>query len=69
VGQLARKWREGGYLEKGRVPKDPWDNEFVYLAPGVYGDYDLSSYGADGEPGGEGKDADVTSWESEEDAQ
>jgi general secretion pathway protein G len=65
TGQLPRAWREGGYLEKGRVPKDPWDNEYVYLSPGVHGDYDVSSYGSDGEPGGEGKDADVNSWELE----
>ena len=42
VGELPRAWREGGYLEKGKVPKDPWDNEFIYLSPGVHGDYDLS---------------------------
>jgi general secretion pathway protein G len=65
VGQLPRAWREGGYLEKGKVPKDPWGNEYVYLSPGVYGDYDLSSYGPDGEPGGEGEDQDVNSWELE----
>lgn len=65
VGQLARAWREGGYLEKGKVPQDPWGNEYVYLCPGVHGDYDLTSYGADGEPGGEGKDEDVNSWELE----
>jgi general secretion pathway protein G len=65
VGQLPRAWREGGYLEKGNVPKDPWGNEYVYLSPGVHGDYDISSYGSDGEPGGEGKDEDVNSWELE----
>jgi general secretion pathway protein G len=65
VGQLPRAWRDGGYLEKGRVPKDPWDNDFVYLSPGVNGDYDLSSYGAEGEPGGEGNNADINSWELE----
>ncbi|TET86570.1 MAG: type II secretion system protein GspG, partial [Desulfobacteraceae bacterium] len=53
VGQLPRAWRDGGYLEKGRVPKDPWDSEFIYLSPGVNSDFDLISYGADGEPGGE----------------
>lgn len=63
TGKLAKKWREGGYLEKSTVPKDPWDGEFVYLCPGLHGDFDLSSYGADGEAGGEGKDADVTNWE------
>ncbi|MBA7690496.1 Type II secretion system protein G [subsurface metagenome] len=65
VGQLPRAWRDGGYLEKGRVPKDPWDNEFIYLSPGVNSDFDLISYGADGEPGGEGKDKDVNNWELE----
>ncbi len=65
AGQLPRAWREGGYLEKGKVPKDPWGNEYVYLSPGVHGDCDLSSYGPDGEPGGEGKDEDINSWELE----
>ncbi|MEE9419427.1 MAG: type II secretion system major pseudopilin GspG, partial [Desulfatiglandaceae bacterium] len=37
VGQLPRAWRDGGYMEKGKVPKDPWRNEYVYLSPGVYG--------------------------------
>mgnify|MGYP000910448211 CR=1 FL=1 len=54
VGNLAKKWRTGGYLEKGKVPKDPWDNEFVYISPGLHGDFDLSSYGPDGQAGGEG---------------
>ena len=63
VGQLARNWREGGYLEKGKVPKDPWGNDYVYLSPGTHGDYDLLSLGADGEQGGEGKNKDITSWE------
>jgi general secretion pathway protein G len=65
VGQLPRAWRDGGYLEKGRVPKDPWDNEFIYLSPGVNSDFDLISYGSDGEPGGEDKDKDVNNWELE----
>ena len=65
VGQLPKAWRDGGYLEKGRVPKDPWDNEFVYLSPGANSDFDLISYGADGEPGGEDKDKDVNNWEVE----
>ncbi len=65
VGQLPRAWRDGGYLEKGRVPKDPWDSEFIYLSPGVNSDFDLISYGADGEPGGEDKDKDVNNWEQE----
>jgi len=61
----AKNWRQGGYLEKGKVPKDPWDNDFVYLSPGMHGDYDLSSRGADGEPDGEGKNKDINSWDSE----
>jgi general secretion pathway protein G len=65
VGKLASAWREGGYLEKGKVPKDPWDSEYVYLCPGVHGDFDLVSYGADGETGGEGKDMDINNWELE----
>lgn len=65
TGNIPQKWREGGYLEKGRIPRDPWDNEFVYLSPGVNGEYDLVSYGADGVPGGEGKDQDINSWEIE----
>jgi general secretion pathway protein G len=63
VGELPRAWREGGYLEKGKIPKDPWGNDYVYLSPGVHGDYDLSSYGAEGQPGGEGKDKDINSWD------
>ena len=60
-----KNWRQGGYLEKDKVPKDPWDNDFIYLSPGAHGDYDLSSLGADGAEGGEGKDKDINSWESE----
>jgi general secretion pathway protein G len=65
AGQLPKAWREGGYLEKGKVPKDPWDNEYIYLSPGIHSDFDLMSYGADGEPGGEGKDQDINNWELE----
>jgi general secretion pathway protein G len=65
TGRLAPKWREGGYLESRKVPKDPWGNNFVYLSPGLNGDFDLSSYGADGEAGGEGDDADINNWEIE----
>jgi general secretion pathway protein G len=65
TGRIPKNWREGGYLERGRVPKDPWGNEYVYLSPGVHGEYDIVSYGADGSPGGEGYDADINSWEIE----
>ena len=63
IGQLPRKWREGGYLEKRRVPKDPWDSDYIYLSPGLHGDFDLISYGADREPGGEGNNKDINNWE------
>lgn len=63
TGRIPGKWREGGYLEKGVVPKDPWGNDYIYLSPGVQNrDFDLWSYGADGEEGGEGEDADITNW-------
>jgi len=65
TGNVPQKWREGGYLEKGKVPKDPWGNDFVYLAPGLQGEYDIVSYGADGVPGGEGKDKDINNWETD----
>ena len=65
IGRPAPKWREGGYLEKRRVPNDPWDYDYIYLSPGVNSDFDLSSYGADGEPGGEGADKDINNWELE----
>jgi len=66
TGTLPKKWRKGGYLEKGKVPKDPWGNEFIYLSPGAHGDYDIIAYGADGVPGGEEFDKDISSWEIEE---
>lgn len=64
-GNVPKNWRQGGYLEKGRVPKDPWGNEFVYLSPGIHDDFDIIAYGADGAAGGEDNDADINSWESE----
>ena len=67
TGRIPQKWRNGGYLEKGRVPKDPWGNDYLYLSPGVHnGDFDTWSYGADGEEGGEGEDTDVTNWRIQE---
>ncbi|MGD2029807.1 MAG: type II secretion system major pseudopilin GspG [Desulfobacterales bacterium] len=63
TGIVPKNWRKQGYLEKGRLPKDPWGNEFVYLSPGTHGDYDIISYGADGVPDGEDKNRDINSWE------
>ena len=65
AGRLPKNWRAGGYIEKSKISKDPWGNEYVYLSPGGHGDYDIISYGADGEPGGENYDKDITSWEDE----
>jgi type II secretion system protein G len=65
VGKLPARWRKGGYLKKGKVPKDPWGNEYVYLSPGSHNDIDLISYGSDNESGGEDADADVNNWEIE----
>lgn len=53
---------DGPYLKKA-LPKDPWGNPFHYESPGNHGDYDLYSYGADGNPGGEGENKDINSWE------
>ncbi len=62
-GRLAKKWRKGGYMKK--VPTDPWDNDYVYLSPGSHSDFDITSYGLDGESGGEDADADINNWETE----
>lgn len=53
-------WKEGGYVE--RLPKDPWGNPYQYLNPGVNGEIDVFSFGADGASGGEGNNADIGSW-------
>ncbi|MEA3465762.1 MAG: type II secretion system major pseudopilin GspG [Thermodesulfobacteriota bacterium] len=62
-GRIPIKYRESGYMKK--IPSDPWSGDYIYLSPGLNGDYDLLSYGADGEPGGEDNNADVQSWEIE----
>ena len=54
------KW-DGPYLEKA-VPPDPWGQPYLYVSPGEHGDFDISSTGRDGRPGGEGLDADVSNW-------
>ena len=58
-------YNKDGYLDK--VPLDPWGNRYIYLSPGVHSkDYDLESYGKDGEDGGIDNDADIESWNLEE---
>jgi len=58
VGPRADNWK--AYLE--RLPKDPWGAPYQYLNPGVNGEIDVFSFGADGKPGGEAADADIGSW-------
>ncbi len=58
----VNNWK-GPYLKKNVIPKDPWGVEYVYKHPGEHGDYDILSYGADGNEGGTDEDADVVSWE------
>ena len=58
-------YNSDGYLDK--VPLDPWGNKYIYLCPGVHSkDYDLESYGKDGENGGTDNNADIESWNLEE---
>ncbi len=57
----ASGWN-GPYIQK-KMAKDPWGNEWQYKQPGEHGDYDVVSYGKDGNPGGEGQSADITSWD------
>jgi general secretion pathway protein G len=64
VGVIPKNYKEGGYLESRKVPKDPWGTDYLYISPGEHGDYDLFSYGADSVKGGDGKNADITSWDT-----
>jgi general secretion pathway protein G len=59
----APNWN-GPYLKKAEVPKDPWGNDYQYRSPGENGPFDIWSFGADGEEGGEGEDQDIRSWDS-----
>lgn len=54
------RW-SGPYLKKG-IPADPWGNPYVYKSPGEHGEFDLLSYGKDGQPGGSGEAEDITNW-------
>ena len=57
---VPTNWKTGGYLE--RLPNDPWKRPYLYLNPGVEGEIDVYSLGADGQPDGEGSNADIGSW-------
>ncbi len=63
IGRIPENYKEGGYLEKKRISPDPWGDPYLYISPGSHGDYDILSYGADGAPGGEGYNADITNWD------
>ncbi|OIP16625.1 MAG: type II secretion system protein GspG [Comamonadaceae bacterium CG_4_9_14_3_um_filter_60_33] len=56
---IPNNWKN--YLDK--LPQDPWGQPYIYLNPGIQGEVDVMSYGADGQAGGEGRDADVGSWQ------
>jgi len=62
-GRMPQNYKEEGYLEQRKIPLDPWGNPYVYVSPGLNGDYDILSYGADGKEGGESKNADIKSWD------
>jgi general secretion pathway protein G len=64
VGQEARNYRPGGYLQGGQVPTDAWGNEYLYEYPGTNNPegFDIWSLGADGKPGGSETDADIGNW-------
>jgi general secretion pathway protein G len=64
VGIIPKSYKDGGYLEKTQVPKDGWGNDYLYISPGEHSDYDLFSYGADGAKGGDGKNSDISNWET-----
>jgi len=59
TGSIPQNWKP--YLDK--LPKDPWGNPYQYVNPGVKGEIDVYSLGADGQPGGDGKNADIGSWQ------
>lgn len=58
---VPSNWKQGGYLE--RLPKDPWGSAYQYLNPGVKGEIDVFSFGADRARGGEGNNADIGNWD------
>ncbi|MCK5097624.1 MAG: type II secretion system major pseudopilin GspG [Desulfobacteraceae bacterium] len=62
---LPKDWSKGGYLDENHVPKDPWGVEYLYLSPGLHGDFDIISYGADRTEGGTDLNKDIKSWEIE----
>ncbi|MCS6997109.1 MAG: type II secretion system major pseudopilin GspG [Casimicrobiaceae bacterium] len=60
VAPIPPNWRSGGYI--ARLPNDPWGAPYQYASPGLRGEFDVWSFGADGKPGGEGEAADIGTW-------
>jgi len=61
-GQVPENYNPNGYLTRKELPLDPWDNDYVYISPGSQGEYEIISFGADSQPGGEENDADISNW-------
>ncbi|GAA0300507.1 type II secretion system major pseudopilin GspG [Sphingomonas oligophenolica] len=61
AGADPAKYQRGGYIK--RLPKDPWGRPYLYASPGQHGETDIWTLGADNKEGGEGADADITSWQ------
>lgn len=59
----AKNWKQGGYID--RLPNDPWGNPYQYLSPGEKSEIDIWSFGADGQPGGEGIATDLGNWNAD----
>ena len=63
-GRIPHNYPPRGYLAS--LPRDPWGNDFIYVSPGRHGDFDLTSLGANGVPGGEGVNRDINNWDERE---
>ena len=63
IAPEPRGWKQNGYID--RIPKDPWEYDYLYLSPGSHGELDLYTQGADGQPGGEGPNSDIGNWNQE----
>lgn len=63
TGRMPQNYREGGYLEQRKIPLDSWGNPYIYISPGLHGDFDIITYGSDGQEGGKDKDADIANYD------
>lgn len=61
IEPIPSNWKQGGYLERSSMPKDPWGNEYKYLSPAQNAPYEIISLGADAKEGGEGPNKDIVS--------